>query len=95
MKTIILDLTGCKTLWDIHERIRKAFDFPERYGKNWSAFWDLLWSECDAERVIIRGENSLSSEYESHLLTMHEILDRNVAFCEEHNYPPFSYEIES
>ena len=55
MKTIVLDLTGCKSLWDIHERIRKAFDFPEWYGKNWSAFWDLLWSECDANRVISGG----------------------------------------
>ena len=42
MKIIELDLTGCKYLAEIHERIRVAFDFPEWYGKNWSAFWDLL-----------------------------------------------------
>ena len=51
MKIIELDLTGCKYLAEIHERIRVAFDFPEWYGKNWSAFWDLLWSECDADKV--------------------------------------------
>lgn len=28
-KIITLDLTGCKYLGEIHERIRIAFDFPE------------------------------------------------------------------
>jgi len=97
MKTIILDLTGCKSLWDIHERIRKAFDFPEWYGRNWSAFWDLLWSECDAEKVIVRGEKTLPPGYEKHLQTMYNILDRNIEFCkkyEKYTIAPFSYEVE-
>ena len=42
MKTIELDLTGCKYLLEIHEKIRVAFDFPEWYGKNWDAFWDCM-----------------------------------------------------
>ncbi len=29
MKTVYLDLTDCKNLYDLHERIRVAFDFPE------------------------------------------------------------------
>ena len=98
MKTIVLDLTGCKSLWDIHERIRKAFDFPDWYGRNWSAFWDLLWSECDAEKVIIRGEKTLHPEYEKHLQTLHKILDRNIEFCkkyEKYDIAPFVYEIEN
>lgn len=33
MKTIELDLTGCKYLSEIHEKIRVAFDFSEWYGK--------------------------------------------------------------
>ena len=59
MKTIILDLTGCKSLRDIHERIRIAFDFPDWYGKNWDAFWDLLRTECDANTVIIKGKQTI------------------------------------
>ena len=47
-KTIVLDLTDCKSLGELHERIRVAFKFPKWYGANWSAFWDLLWSDCDA-----------------------------------------------
>ncbi len=41
-KIITLDLTDCKYLGELHERIRVAFDFPEWYGANWDAFWDLL-----------------------------------------------------
>ena len=93
MKTIELDLTGCKYLAEIHERIRVAFDFPEWYGNNWSAFWDFLWSECDADKVIIKGEFSLSSEFNKPLVKLHEILERNIDFRKEGNLNPFSYEI--
>lgn len=43
-KVIKLDSTGCKYLGEIHERIRKAFDFSECYRNNWSVFWNLLWT---------------------------------------------------
>ena len=41
-KIITLDLTGCKYLGELHQRIRIAFDFPEWYGENRDAFWDLF-----------------------------------------------------
>ena len=93
MKIIELDLTGCRYLAEIHERIRVAFDFPEWYGKNWSAFWDLLWSECDADKVIIRGELTLPKEFEEFLSVMHEILEEKIAFNKKCNFNVFSYEI--
>lgn len=95
MKTIELDLTGCKYLGEIHERIRKAFNFPEWYGANWDAFWDLLWSDCDANKVIIKGENTIPEKLESDLKTMHEILDRNVNASKELASADFSYIIIS
>ena len=94
MKTVELDLTGCKDLSEIHERIRVAFDFPEWYGKNWSAFWDMLWSDCDADKVIIKGEHSLPSEFDKSLAKMHEILERNKRTSANSNCP-FDYEIIS
>ncbi len=93
MKIIELDLTGCKTPFDLHERIRVAFHFPAWYGKNWDAFWDLLWSECDANKVIIRGEGSLPKEFKEELYKMHEALDDAIAFRNENNLESFSYEI--
>ena len=94
MKTIELDLTGCKYLSEIHERIRVAFDFPEWYGGNWDAFWDLLWSDCDADKLIVKGENTLSKEFSDHLSTMHEILERNKKMWATSDCP-FDYEIIS
>ncbi len=74
MKVIKLDFTGCKAAWEFHERIREAFDFPEWYGRNWSAFVDLLWSECDADKVEIRGEHTLRKEFNDYIKMTHEIL---------------------
>ena len=93
MKIIILDFTGCKYLSEIHNKIREAFDFPNWYGENWSAFWDLLWSECDADGVIVKGQNNLSTELKETLDKLYEILERNVIFHKNENLNPFSYEI--
>ncbi len=95
MKTVYLDLTDCKHLYDLHERIRVAFDFPEWYGKNWSAFWDLLWSECDADRVIITGEHTMPKEFDMSLAKMHEILEREKQWRKKMHFNDFSYEIRS
>ena len=95
MKTIYLDLTDCKTLYDLHMRIRVAFNFPEWYGKNWNAFWDLLWSECDADKLIITGEHTMSAEFDRELAMMHETLDDLVEWRKEYQFNDFSYEIRS
>ena len=95
MKIIELDLEGCKNLFEIHERIRIAFDFPEWYGKNWNAFWDLLWSECDADKVIIKGTFSLPKEFDKSMSVMYEILDDKIAFNKKCMFNSFCYEIVS
>ena len=97
-KIITLDLTDCRYLGELHERIRVAFDFPFWYGANWDAFWDLLWSECDADKVIIRGEKTMPDEFDEQLKMMHHMLDKNVAHRERccrlfEGYRPFSYRI--
>lgn len=92
-KVIKLDLTGCKYLGEIHEKIREAFDFPEWYGQNWSAFWDLLRSECDANKVEILGEATLSKEFNWHINKMHEILQRLVDQCIDDPNDSFEYKI--
>ena len=96
MKTIELDLTGCKYLSEIHEKIRVAFDFPEWYGGNWSAFWDLLRSECDADKLTIKGENTLPNEFDEQISIFHETLDEYVEFREnykKYGLNAFEYEI--
>ena len=89
MKGIQLDLTGCKGYYELHERIRQAFNFPNFYGHNWRAFWDLLWSECDADRVEMTGEGTLPGCFKKDLGKLHEILERNAEFCEQNNFALF------
>ena len=80
-KIITLDLTGCKYLGEIHQRIKKALGFPDFYGENWSAFWDLLWSECDANKVVIVGEETVSKELKPSVETMNGILQELKEDC--------------
>lgn len=80
-KTVTLDLTGCKYLGEIHQRIKKAFDFPDFYGENWDAFWDLLRSECDADRINIYGEDAVSKELKPSIETMNGILQEFQELC--------------
>ena len=83
-KIITLDLTGCRYLGELHKRIKEAFDFPDFYGENWDAFDDLLWSECDADKVEIVGEYTLSKDFEPHIKTMHEVLQDFKQNCEKY-----------
>ena len=76
-KIVTLDLTGCKYLGEIHQRIKEAFNFPDFYGENWSAFDDLLWSECDADKVVILGEEAVSEELKPSVDMINEILQEH------------------
>lgn len=73
-KVITLDLSKCKYLGEIHQQIKEAFDFPDFYGENWDAFWDLLRSECSADKIVVMGEETVSKELIPSIQTMNEIL---------------------
>lgn len=82
-KVVTLDLTDCKYLGELHERIRKAFDFPEWYGENWDAFWDLLRSDCDADKVEIMGTDTLSKEFDGEIKKLYKVLQDFKENCEK------------
>ena len=86
-KIVTLDLTGCKYLGELHQRIKKAFDFPDFYGENWSAFDDLLWSECDADKVVVVGGDSVSKELSASVQTMKGILEEFQELCDKDGVP--------
>ena len=91
-KIITLDLTDCKYLGELHERIRVAFDFPEWYGANWDAFWDLLRSECDADKLEIIGTDTLPKVLSTDIKMMTTILEKFKGNCMKYN-DYFDYEI--
>ena len=74
MEKAILDLTDCKYLLEMHERIKTALQFPPYYGRNWDAFWDSLTYESSVDFVEIRGEDTVSENLRPSLEKMHEIL---------------------
>ena len=86
-KIVTLDLTGCKYLGELHQRIKKAFDFPDFYGENWDAFWDLLRSECDADKVVVVGGDSVSKELSTSVQTMKGILEEFQELCDKDGDP--------
>ena len=95
-KTITLDLSDCKYLGELHERIRVAFDFPQYL----SAFDDLMGTECDADEVEILGIVTMPEDLQKYMHKIVAILDKVV---KERKYysslyrhiKPFSYRIES
>ncbi len=86
-KIITLDLTGCKYFGEIHQRIKKAFDFPDFYGENWDAFWDLLRTECDADKIVVGGGDSVPKELGASVQTMMGILEEFRELCDKDGAP--------
>ena len=99
-KIITLDLTGCKYLGELHERIRTAFDFPQWYGANLSAFEDLMGTECDADEVEILGISTMPEDLQKYMHKIVAIFDKVVKEREYYSslyrhIKPFSYRIDS
>ena len=74
MPKIILDFTGCKYFMQVHERLKKAFGFPDYYGNNWDALWDCMDDYCwPSMLVLIKGIDSLPKDWLDYLKIMFEI----------------------
>lgn len=93
-KTAILDLTDCKYLCEIHQRIKKALNFPDYYGENWDAFWDCINRDCDADFITITGINTLSDDLKAEVEIMISLLEDNKKDWADSDCP-FDYEIEN
>lgn len=76
-KIIVVDFTDCKTIWDFHQRIKKAFHFPDFYGQNWDAFWDLLSEPRENTLIKVRGTHTVAKELDSSVKKLIEILKDN------------------
>ena len=61
-KVITLNLTDCKIWDDFYERIRLAFGFPEWFGKNLPAFWDLLRGDISTNETVLVGTSTIKGE---------------------------------
>ena len=89
-KNITLDLTNCKYLGEMHLRIKEAFGFPDFYGQNWSAFWDLLREPRYCTVVEIKGTKTLPNEFGRYIEKITELMQRKKekeeVYMERHPY---------
>ena len=70
---IFLDVTGCKSVARLHEKIRDTFCFPEYYGANLDALWDMGLDYIGANRAIfthikIEGVQTLPEDARDYFL---------------------------
>ena len=78
METVILDLSDCKYVGELHQKIKDAFIFLDYYGENWDAFWDCIDGLFyDEGEVIVEIHNfsSLSDREKNYCKPMFEIFE--------------------
>lgn len=90
---IHLDLTDCKYLGELHQRIKTTFGFPEYYGENWHAFRDAFITVGLPEKIVIHGENTLPESLLGEIKKMHAKLEEIKTEVNEYGWL-FEYEME-
>ena len=73
---ITLELTGCGSVGEVHERIKRTFGFPEYYGENWDAMWDCLrdvFFPAVPRRIVVEGLGAMAGDLQKYSGTLREI----------------------
>ncbi len=52
MKKVTIDFAGCKNIYEIHSRMNEKLDFPDFYGENLDALWDVLTGFIEWNQII-------------------------------------------
>jgi len=93
MEIVTVDLFDCKYVGELHQRIKEVFHFPDYYGENWDAFYDLMCTDSKAEKVIIRGvtdaPKTIKQAVEEMIDTLQDVQTHHKRFGKA-----LSYEIE-
>jgi RNAse (barnase) inhibitor barstar len=77
MNMIILDFSKIKTDDEMHQLLKDTFHFPEFYGRNWDAFWDMLYDYIDRSCIVkIMGLKQMPDELKEDSEIMLRIFNR-------------------
>ena len=72
MRKATIDLTDCKYLMELHERIRVGLNLQDGYGRNWSAFWDDINRNIKCDFITVKGSNTVADELKGSVEKMRE-----------------------
>ena len=76
MNTIILDFSGIKSYWALHEYFKEVFQLPAYYGCNMDALWDCL--RCSFEEdttIILKNLHSMPKDMHPAIPTIRELFE--------------------
>ena len=74
-----VNLRNVSTLYELHQKIKDSFQFPDYYGMNLDAFWDCITYDIEIPAVIyIEGINTLPKALTEIGHNLMRILDRAV-----------------
>ena len=71
---IVLELSECNYIGEIHQRIKETFDFPDYYGENWHAFKDAFITVGVPDKIEIKEVNSIPARLKGEIDKMLESL---------------------
>ena len=62
---------------EIHKIFKEKFNFPDYYGENFDAFWDLISENKNIlpNKIIFKNFNDYSNKFESYSKILKEILN--------------------
>lgn len=93
MKQVELFLADAKDRSELHTLLQEAFAFPDYYGRNLDALWDLLMEIHEETEIDIYDESTLRDQMGAYadklLITFLQAADENsnirIRFPEESN----------
>ena len=56
---VTIDFNGVESAYEIHKRISEKLDFPEWYGGNLPALWDLLTGYISSFEIHLKGTSDV------------------------------------
>ena len=84
---VLLRLNSCRDWGTLHQRIRKAFGFPDYYGENWDAMWDCLtdvFLQPVQRHIVVEGFDAMPQGLRAYAAPMQEIFRRNTLGSRSH-----------
>lgn len=73
--TLTVDLSGIKTVEELHAALKEAFEFPEYYGGNLDALHDCLTDITEPTEVTFAGYKAAKKALEADFYAFRNVVE--------------------